>query len=169
MTRFKDIQRNELDEILFRALRAVYKFQQSKVSSFGLDYEEIYLLQFLRNNSPARMGEIAGEMNIPISTATRVVDRLQARAFIARKKDDRDRRNILVALEPAGESVVQDIEDQTFTQLSVNLTGFSDEDISSFIKTAVHLQKILEPGMNTHAVESTADEGRGNMAPGREP
>ena len=75
MTRIKDIPRKELDKILFSALRAVYKFQQSKVSSFDLNYEEIYLLQFLRSNSPARMGEIAGEMNIPISTATRVVDR----------------------------------------------------------------------------------------------
>ena len=73
-----------------------------------------------------------------------------------------------MALEPAGESVVQDIEDQTFAQLSVNLTGFSEEDISSFIKTAVHLQKILEPGMNTHAVETAADTGRGNKATGRE-
>jgi DNA-binding MarR family transcriptional regulator len=145
MTLLNDIQRNKLDEILFKALQAVYKFQQSKVSAFGLDYEDIYLLQYLRINSPARMGEIAGEMNIPISTATRVVDRLQKKKLLARKKDDQDKRNILVMLQPPGESVVREIEDQTFAQLSDNLAGFTDEDISSFFKTAVHLQKILGP------------------------
>jgi DNA-binding MarR family transcriptional regulator len=157
MNLLNDIPRNRLDEILFKALQAVYKFQQSKVSSFGLDYEDIYLLQFLRNNSPARMGDIAGEMNIPISTATRVVDRLQKRKFIARKKDERDRRNILVLLEPPGESVVRQIEDQTFKQLSENLSVFSDEDISSFFKTAVHLQKILEPRSGRQAADGAGD------------
>jgi DNA-binding MarR family transcriptional regulator len=153
MTLLNEIPRNKLDEILFKALQAVYKFQQSKVSIFGLDYEDIYLLQFLRNNSPARMGAIAGEMNIPISTATRVVDRLQKKKFLARKKDDQDKRNILVALEPLGESVVREIEDQTFAQLSDNLVGFTDEDISSFFKTAVHLQKILEPWVVTQSTD----------------
>jgi DNA-binding MarR family transcriptional regulator len=143
VTLLNDIPRKKLDRILFEALQAIYKFQQSKVSAFGLDYEDIYLLQFLRNNSPARMSEIAGEMNIPISTATRVVDRLQKKNLLARKKDSQDKRNILVSLKPPGESAVRDIENQTFALLSENLAGFTDEDISSFFKTAVHLQKIL--------------------------
>jgi DNA-binding MarR family transcriptional regulator len=144
MAKLSDIPRKKLDGILFKALQAVYKFQQSRVSTFGLNYEDIYLLQFIRNNSPARMGEIAEEMNIPISTATRVVDRLEKRKFLARKKDVRDRRNIIVSLEPPGESAVMEIEDHTFSLLTENLASFSGDDISSFIKTAVHLQKILE-------------------------
>lgn len=138
-----DIPRKNLDEILFKALQAVYKFQQSKVNVFGLDYEDIYLLQFLRNSSPARMSDIAGEMNIPVSTATRVVDRLQKKKLAARKKDDVDKRNVLVSLEPEGETAVRRIEDQTYVMLKENLAGFSEEEITSFFKTAVHLQKIL--------------------------
>ena len=143
MTILNDIPRDRLDEILFTALQAVYKFQQSKVMAFGLDYEDIYLLQFLRNSSPARMSDIAAEMNIPVSTATRVVDRLQKMRLAARKKDVSDKRNVLVSLKPEGENAVRRIEDQTYMMLKNNLAGFSDEDIASFFKTAVHLQKIL--------------------------
>jgi DNA-binding MarR family transcriptional regulator len=145
MTLLNDIPRDRLDEILFKALQAVYKFQQSKVIVFGLDYEDIYLLQFLRNSSPARMSDIAAEMNIPVSTATRVVDRLQKKKLADRKKDASDKRNVLVYLKPEGETAVRRIEDQTFELLKSNLAGFSEEDIASFFKTAVHLQKILAP------------------------
>ncbi|TFH43152.1 MAG: MarR family transcriptional regulator [Chrysiogenales bacterium] len=140
----KDIPRERLDTILFSALQAVYRFQQSKVAAYDLDYEDIYLLQFLRNSSPARMGEIAEEMRIPISTATRVVDRLERMRLLSRKKDERDRRNVLVSLERDGESAVTTIEDHTYGILIKNLEGFTDEDIDAFFKTAVHLRDILK-------------------------
>lgn len=141
-----EIPREHLDRILFAALQAIYKFQQSKVASYGLDYEDIYLLQYLRNESPARMGDIAGEMHIPISTATRVVDRLEAKRLLRRGKDPRDRRSVLVSLEKQGEAAVRQIEEHTFAILTRNLDGFTDEDIAAFFKTAVHLPGILRTG-----------------------
>ncbi|HOT44063.1 MAG TPA: MarR family transcriptional regulator [Spirochaetota bacterium] len=140
----EDIPRDQLDPILFNALRAIYKFQQAKMTAFGLDYEDIYLLQLLRNHTPSRMGEIADEMGIPISTATRVVDRLEEKKLLSRKKDPRDKRNILVSLEQKGKDVVNKVENQTFQILSKNLSTYNDEDIASFYKTAVHLHEILK-------------------------
>lgn len=140
----EDIPRDQLDPILFNALRAIYKFQQAKMTAFGLDYEDIYLLQLLRNHSPARMGEIADEMGIPVSTATRVVDRLEEKKLLSRKKDPRDKRNILVSLERKGEEVVAKVENQTYTILSKNLSIYSNEEIAAFYKTAIHLQEILK-------------------------
>jgi DNA-binding MarR family transcriptional regulator len=144
-----DIPRDELNVILFNALRAIYKFQQTKVAAFNLGYEDIYLMQLLRNNSPVRMGEIAEEMSLPISTATRVVDRLQRMGLVSRKKDAVDRRTILVSLEKKGEAAVLKIEEHTYRLLSDNLAGFTDDDIASFFKTAVHLGKILKADNGT--------------------
>ncbi|MBP7736061.1 MAG: MarR family transcriptional regulator [Spirochaetes bacterium] len=139
-----DIPREQLDPILFNALRAIYRFQQSKMTAFGLDYEDIYLLQLLMNHTPQRMGEIADEMGIPISTATRVVDRLEEKKLLSRKKDPRDKRNILVTLEQKGKDVVTKVENQTYQILSKNLSNYTDEDITSFYKTAINLHKILD-------------------------
>jgi DNA-binding MarR family transcriptional regulator len=144
ITMLEDIPRDQLDPILFNALRAIYKFQQAKMTAFGLDYEDIYLLQLLRNHTPSRMGEIADEMGIPISTATRVVDRLEEKKLLSRKKDPRDKRNILVTLEQKGKDVVNRVENQTFQILLKNLSKYNDEDIASFYKTAVHLHEILK-------------------------
>jgi DNA-binding MarR family transcriptional regulator len=135
--------RDDLDEVLFKSLRAVHNFELTKVAKFGLNYEAIFLLQFLRRNSPAKMSEIAEEMKIPISTATRMVDRVETRGLISRKKDRKDKRIILVSLKLKGEKIVREVEDHTYEVISKNLAEFNEDTISSFIETAIYMEKIL--------------------------
>jgi len=137
------IPRNDLDEVLFNSLRSVHKFELAKVAKFGLNYAAIFLLQFLRRNSPAKMSEIAEEMNIPISTATRVVDRVETRGLISRKKDRKDKRIILVSLKSKGEKTVREVEEHTFEVISKNLAEFDEDKIRSFVETAIYMEQIL--------------------------
>lgn len=137
------ITRNDLDKLLFSALRAIYQFERAKVVRFELTYEEVYLLQYLRRRSPSRMGDIAAEMKKPVSTATRLMDRLEKRGFVGRRKDKQDRRNILVSLLPKGKQIVHDVEDHTFRAVAGNLDRFSAEEIRAFADTARHLKEIL--------------------------
>ncbi len=143
-TLLSQISRNDLDEMLFSALRSIHKFELAKVERFGLNYEAIFLLQFLRRHSPATMSEIADEMKIPVSTATRVVDRIEARGFLARKQDRKDKRIMLVSLRAKGKKIVQAVEDDTFEIITRNLEGIEDKQIQAFIETAVYLEKILQ-------------------------
>jgi len=137
------ISRDELDQMFFESLRAVYQFERIKVMKFGLNYEAIYILQFLRRRSSARMKEIAREMIIPVSTATRLIDRLQIRGLVKRRKDPDDKRSVLVFLEPDGEKIVQKVEDHTYSIIMQNLKPFTESDLAAFIKTSICLRQIL--------------------------
>lgn len=149
------IPRDEVDRILFNTMAAIYKFERSKVQLFGINFEAFYLLHFLRRRSSARMREIADEMNIHISSASRAVSRLEKRNFVSRKKDPTDKRSILVSLEPAGEKVVKDSEDHSFETIRRNLEGLDEDTISAIITTAVHFHQILRiPGMMAQQTES---------------
>jgi len=138
-----NIPRNEIDEILFQALRAIYQFERTKVAKFELTYEAVYLMQFLQRNAPTRMGDVAAEMKLPISTLTRIVDRLQKKGLVDREKDKTDRRSILLYLKPAGIKIVQDTEAHTFEILIKNLESYSNEQKESFIQAAVNLDILL--------------------------
>ena len=144
--KLESIQREALDRTLFEALRAIYKFEMIKENKFGLSYQDIFLLQFLRSHSPARMGDLAEELNIPISTATRVVDRLQQKGYVGRKKDPEDKRNIFVSLRKKGEKTVTDVENHTYEILLENTRAFSQEDVAAFLETAKALPFILATG-----------------------
>ncbi len=137
------IDRSLLDKTLFEALRAIYRFEMVKEKKFGLSYQDIFLLQFLRSHSPARMGTLAEELNIPISTATRVVDRLQDKGLLGRKKDPNDKRNIFVSLKKKGEKIVQEVEKHTYDIIVTNTRETSEQEIEMFWETARALPKIL--------------------------
>jgi DNA-binding MarR family transcriptional regulator len=128
--------RDQIDRLLFEAMAALYKFERCKVRRFRLNFEAFYLLFYLRRRSSAGMREIALEMGIHVSTATRMVDRLERRGLVVRKQNPRDRRNIQVALEPPGEVLVQASEDHTRAILQGHQSLFSADDWRAFIRTA---------------------------------
>ncbi len=137
------LSQRELDEALFQALRAVYRFERSKVERFELSYEEIYLLQYLRRTSPARMSDIAREMGIPVSTATRLVGRLHRMQLVDRGGDDADGRVVHIELNENGEAAVAAVERHTFEVIRRNVAGFSSEDVAAFVRTAQCLGDVL--------------------------
>jgi len=138
------VDRKDLDEILFNTMRAIYKFERSKVALFGLTYQDIYLLQFLRRKESAAMTAIAEELEIPISTATRAMDRLEKRNLIKRKKNTRDKRMVEVSLRAAGKAIVDDVEEHSFRVIRENISTFTPEEINCFITTAVNMERILK-------------------------
>lgn len=137
------ISRQDLDEILFGALQAIYRFERVKVKRFGLTYEQIYLLQFLRRQGPAAMSDISAEMRIPLSTATRLIDRMEKRHLLDRRQSHGDKRSRIVEIAAIGEDLVQAVEDHTFTMISHNLDHLADVDINGVIQTAMRLMDVL--------------------------
>lgn len=133
----------DLDALLFQALRAIYQFERTKVERFALTYEEIYLLQYLRRNSPARMQAVSREMRKPISTATRLMDRLEKRRLVGRGKAPEDGRGVRVFLTPEGEATVRTVEDHTRCVLAANLARFTENQVAAFMETARHMGRIL--------------------------
>lgn len=137
------LSREETDDLLFRAMRAIFQFERQKIATFGLSFEAIYLLQFLRRRSPMRIGEIASEMMTPISTLSRTIGRLQKRELVERIQDPVDRRSMRVSLLPKGEKIVKAVEADSFGLIMKNLEMFTPEDIQAFIYTAASLETIL--------------------------
>jgi len=137
------IPRHEFDETLYQAMIAVYQFDRLKVLLFGLTYQDSYLLYFLKKKSSAKIGEIAEELNIHISTASRAVDKLEHRKLVVRTKDEKDRRNVLVSLAPAGEMIMQASDDHSYYTMLKGLTEFTEDEIGIIYKAAQRLNKIL--------------------------
>lgn len=136
--------RAEIDQMLFAVMASIYHFERRKIQLFGLNYEAFYLLYFLRRRSSAYIGEIAEELNVHISTASRVVGRLEKRGLLTRRKAPGDKRRILVSLEPEGEELVRTSENHSFEVISKNLESFSDEELAAVLQTAASFREILQ-------------------------
>ena len=137
------ISRQEIDRLLFHVMAAIYHFEQHKMALFNLNFEAFYLLFFLRQRSSASVGEIAKELGVHISTASRAVDRLEKRGLVSRKKNPKDRRTILVCLEPEGEHMVMLSQNDSYDLIKNNIEEYHLTDIEAFRKTAAVMGELL--------------------------
>jgi len=136
-------QRTQIDQLLFQVLRTIFHYERSIAMDYGLDFQQIYALQFLRRHPNARLTEIATEMELPKFTASRLLNRLVKEGFLSKTQDHADRRNYHLHLEDKGEQVIAAIETASFTRISKNIQGFSPAEINELFEVAEHLHMVL--------------------------
>ena len=97
----------ELATHLDRAMRRLVLVGSEPGIAESFSRSEIAVLDTVGAEGPMTMGEIAGRVRMPLSTATRVVDRLVARELVQRERPEDNRRVVRVALAPAGHAFYQ--------------------------------------------------------------
>lgn len=100
---------NDLDETtadVARLYPAVYhRFHVSKLRLPGTDVTPrmLWILQHIASVGPSTLGELAAASGAKKSTTTELVDRLEAKGYVGRMRDERDARRVFVGLTPLGE------------------------------------------------------------------
>lgn len=143
-TKPESLSETEINEVLFDALRAVYAFEREKVAEFGLDYGAIYLLQYLLRHAGAPVSQVAAEMRLPISTISRMIDRLAKEGLVVRVQDAADGRRFLLSLKPKARTLVASIERHSFERMTANLRRLPSHDVHVMIAAARLLPAVLE-------------------------
>lgn len=69
--------------------------------SLGLNVVDLQAFGFIaRNGAPMTAGEVSQQTELPTSTTTRVLDRLEKHGYIERMTDPHDRRRVVVRPRP---------------------------------------------------------------------
>lgn len=137
------LSRKTADELLYRSLRAVYHFERNLEEKFGLGYQEIYLLQFLRRRESASIGEIASALGIPVFSTTRLVQRMEAQGFVNKERYAEDRRVVFVKLKPEGDRFVDTIEKHNYGLIVGATSKLSAVEREAFVTAARNLDRAL--------------------------
>ncbi len=112
------------------------------ISSDTLNRGEFFLLGHIHmhqaSGNPLTVRELADALSLAPPNLSRMLRGLEERGFISRETDRRDRRNVLVALTPQGQSICEHAKEEIFRRfrLAVNDLG------------AGHLEQLL-PLWNT--------------------
>jgi DNA-binding MarR family transcriptional regulator len=157
-----------VDGALFQFQRRAVKaeFARSMIARLGLDLE---LAQFHGLTAIARMqlgyggtrirevtiGDLAEEMAIDPSRASRIAGHLIARGFVRRTVSQGDGRKSILVLSPAGETTMVTIGRSKWRLLAKGLAGWSDDEIAAFAELFTRYAAAAE-AMITAPVESPA-------------
>src|ERR687898_2366434 len=95
----------------FRAAMAQLKCASSeRVLRRGLSMAQLHILYTLQRNGEMPMSRLAEVLNVSLSNATGLIDRIEERGFVERTRVPEDRRIVLIRVTPAGTKMLEEVD-----------------------------------------------------------
>lgn len=93
-------------------IRCFLHFSEEQVRAVGLEPQQHQLLLAVRglpSGLVATVGELAERLQLKHHSVVELVDRLERRAYVARKTSHEDRRQVVVTLTPKGGDILRNL------------------------------------------------------------
>ena len=109
-------------------ITAFQRWHQGSVSLVHLN-----VLALLEASGPMPMGRLAEQLDISVASITGVIDRMEARGLVERRRNTQDRRVILVHQGKGGRKLFVDIGKRRRLGLATLLSKLSDEQLQGLL------------------------------------
>jgi DNA-binding MarR family transcriptional regulator len=110
-------------------IAAFQKWHQGAVSLVHLN-----VLTLLEASGPMPMGRLAEQLDISVASITGVIDRMEARGLVERRRDSEDRRVILVHPGKGGRKLFEDIGKRRRLGLAALLSKLTDQQLEGLLE-----------------------------------
>ena len=107
-------------------------FQRFHAGSISLIHLNVLIL--LEGTGPLPMSRLAESLDISVASITGVVDRMEARGLVQRRRDAEDRRVILVEPAEGGRRLFAEIDARRRKGLSKLLEKLSEKDLQGLLE-----------------------------------
>jgi DNA-binding MarR family transcriptional regulator len=139
----------ESTEILIKIRKIVrsINLESKKIQKeYGVSIPQVLCLQYLRNseNYQAGQGEIRKFLNMNASTASGIINRMEAKGLVARLPKSGDKRVVTIALTSKGDELMQQIPSLLHEQLSEKLLKLDHSTFENIKNSLELLVGILE-------------------------
>lgn len=102
---------------------------------------EVLILWLLYRKSEVNMTEIAEYINVPLNTATGIVNRMEKGGLIVRNRSKEDKRVVIIGFSEKGRTQFQKVVNQMFYYGTEVFSSLTKEEIEVFDKV---LGKVLD-------------------------
>src|SRR5579872_2063150 len=100
---------------------------------------ELRILSVLGRNEPVSMTDLAGSLDIPLSTVTRAIDKLVTKGLVERGGVVKDRRIVQVGFSPRGREIDRFVVRSRFAIARSLLRALSTEDRARLLRLLARL------------------------------
>jgi DNA-binding MarR family transcriptional regulator len=124
---------------LQKQLRAIRETSRANPEERAFLFRILFALRNREN--PPTMGELSGELGIPLSSATRMADGLVRARFVERRADPSDRRVVRLCMTERGIQFIETGKKYMRERVEQLLRRFSDEEQEQLIRL---LRKLVD-------------------------
>lgn len=135
---------SEIMQSFRRIFRAIQKYSEEVLKEFGVTGPQLWLLKTLREKDGASVGELSQKMYLHISTVSGIIDRLEEKRYVVRKRGKADRRVVTVHLTPGGKKIISSAPDPAQGKLLHGLQKMSQAEVMELREALRRIVDMME-------------------------
>lgn len=129
-------------------LKRVYQFRdRDQICCHDISVTQYWALEALQRMGTLTLNELAAELYLDKSTASRVVDALERKGYVKRSRHQRDGRALALNIAPAGKRLFAQIEADILAHEGKLLAGFEHEVRTSLLELLGQLVEVAAAGV----------------------
>ncbi|MBU5454466.1 MarR family winged helix-turn-helix transcriptional regulator [Caproiciproducens sp. MSJ-32] len=117
---------------------------EKNVQENGLNLSEFGVLEFIYNQGPQPVQKIADKILVTSGTITYVINKLESKNLVIRKKCEKDKRIFYVSLTKEGEELILKVFKKHKEFLNDLLSEMDEESKRSLLTNLIKMRKILK-------------------------
>ena len=118
-------------------------------NNVNLTPEQFLLLDLLWNLGPMSQQKLADTMRKDKNSITKLVDGLERKGLVERRKDSADRRSNMVYPTSKADATKHDTKEKGISMLDGILKGIPEEELRSFLQTLEKITRNMENGQSS--------------------
>jgi DNA-binding MarR family transcriptional regulator len=127
-----------------RILRHLRASSNEDWTSLSLTRAQLRILAQLRQDGPAAVGQLAAQLGVTLPSITATVDRLVRAGLVAREDDPNDRRRVINMLTPAGNALIERLQEGKRARLIAALEHLNSEELDVLARGLNALERALQ-------------------------
>jgi DNA-binding MarR family transcriptional regulator len=140
----RDVVIAEIMQSLRRIFKAIQDYSHEVSDKFGITGPQLWVLKTIFQNENLSLSDLSKRMYLHPSTITGLMDRLEKKGYVARNRDQVDRRVISVQLTPKGKSLIRKAPNPVQGKMIYGLRNLNREELDSIYHSFQKLVEIME-------------------------
>lgn len=136
----KDINLN-LIVAMERTHSALFSKLEKNIQGFGLNISEFGVLEMLYHKGAQAVQKVADKILVTSGTITYVINKLEKKELVIRKKCDKDKRIFYVHLTEKGEELISRIFEEHKNYIDELFNGLDEEYKRELLKNLLELRR----------------------------
>lgn len=136
--------RQSLGYLIRRLHNLVIPHAEALFADADFTFSQWVVLMAVRDGIATTCAEIARHMDHDNGAVTRLVDQLEERGLIERRRSTEDRRVVLLEVTPAGKALAKALSPRIVEFWNEALDGFSQEEFTQLLSMLTRLMTRLE-------------------------
>jgi len=146
---------NNLYDLLLSYLKKFFFPEDWLDLDLNFSKVEVLTLLLVDRRGEVSMSRICEEMNMPMSTATGIVDRMVKKELLQRERSESDRRLVLISLSEKGKEVINHWKEVISDYVRLIEDALTDEEQQLLYKVFLKIVEILNQKRKSPEVQES--------------